>query len=111
MIATDRQRLSELFHVLSNSRRRYVLHYLANNSFVTDIRSLAIQVAKWEVGESDTTDERIESVRTSLIHSHLPKLADYGIITFDTDSSLVELTEKPKFDSLLDASKQIDVPE
>ncbi|MFC7195739.1 hypothetical protein ACFQL4_15735 [Halosimplex aquaticum] len=39
---------------------------------------------------SDASAETVARMKTSLYHCHVPKLADAGLVTFDTDRKLVE---------------------
>lgn len=86
----------EVFEVLSNRRRQYVLHYLKRNGDEpVRLRNLVDQVAAWE---NDTTIEELESndrkcVYTALRQSHLPKLDAAGVVNYDKQRGEVELTD------------------
>lgn len=87
----------QIFEVLSNQRRRYVLHYLKRNDDRERIplRELVDQVAAWE---NDTPVEKLDSsdrkcVYTALKQSHLPKLDDMGVVEYDNLRGEVTLTE------------------
>lgn len=85
-----------VFDVLKNRRRRYALHYLKQQEGSVKLSDLAEQVAAWE---NDTTVENISAaerkrVYTALYQSHLPKLDDAGIVDYNQNRGLVELTEK-----------------
>ncbi|WP_227352766.1 DUF7344 domain-containing protein [Haladaptatus salinisoli] len=91
------QELSEdlIFDVLKNRRRRYTLHYLKQQGRPVELSELAEQVAAWE---HDTTVEGLsanerKSVYTSLYQTHLPKLADAGIVEYNQSRGVVELSE------------------
>lgn len=90
----DRQPLSrdDVFHILQTRRRRDVLRYLRDADGPVELRDLAEQVAAWEHG---TTVDGLSSgqrqrVYISLYQSHLPKLDNRGIVTYDKDRGLVE---------------------
>ncbi len=76
--------LDTIYGMLSESRRRYVLYYFLENDHA-NIESLSLQIAAWsqDVTVDAITEEMKESVTTSLIHSHLPKLEDHGLIEYD----------------------------
>ncbi|WP_440764999.1 DUF7344 domain-containing protein [Natronorubrum sp. DTA7] len=76
--------LDTVYGLLSESRRRYVLYYFLENDH-GNIESLSLQIAAWgQDGSIDAiTKEQKQSVTTSLIHSHLPKLEDHGLIEYD----------------------------
>lgn len=66
------------FDLLRASRRRYVLYYLLSNRDSTTVDALATHVARRE-GLDDP-----DRVATSLHHSHLPKLADAGLVSVES---------------------------
>jgi len=91
-----------VFDVLKNRRRRYALHYLKYHDESVKLSDLAEQVAAWE---NDTTVDSISAaqrkrVYTALYQSHLPKLDDAGIVDYNQNRGVVELS---------DASDQLDV--
>jgi hypothetical protein len=91
---------NEIFHILQNSRRRHVLQYLVTTTGPAQISDVAEQVAAWEY---DTTVEEITSqqrqrVYISLYQSHLSKLAEFDLITYDRESGRIE--SAPTIDQL-----------
>ena len=85
-----------VFDVLSNSRRRYVLYYLRQESEPIQLIDLAEHVAAWE-NETDIeslTDQERKRVYVSLYQTHIPKLADTGVVTYDKEAGTVALTER-----------------
>ena len=88
----------QIFEVLSNRRRRYVLHYLKqlDDGQSTTLSEIATHVAAWERDESVdgvSYDDR-KSVQTSLYQLHLPKLSDCGLIDYDRRAGVIERTER-----------------
>lgn len=89
----------EIFEVLSNQRRRHVLHYLeGHDGSAVELSELVDHVAAWE---NDTTVDRIDSsqrkrVYTALRQTHLPKLADCGIIEYDRRRGDLEITDNAR---------------
>lgn len=86
----------EVFELLANQRRRFVLHYLRRASEASvSLSTLSEHVAGWE-NDADPAElaysER-KSVRNSLHQFHLPKLADAGIVTYDEESGEVTLED------------------
>lgn len=82
----------DVFHVLQTKRRRDVLRYLQDTSGPVRMRDLAEQVAAWEQQtsiEALSSNER-QRVYISLYQSHLPKLDEEGIVTYDKDRGIVE---------------------
>jgi len=103
----------EAFEVLSNRRRRYVLHYLQDEEAAVTLSGLAEQVAAWE---HDTSIDRIASderktVYTSLQQFHLPKMDDIGIVEFDQRAGEVRITEATRdLDIYLEVVDRYDIP-
>jgi DNA-binding transcriptional ArsR family regulator len=83
------------FEILTNPRRRYALSYLRSKSGTVSIGELAEAVAAWE---QDTNVELVsskerKSVYTSLYQTHLPKMADAGVIVYDRQRGQVRLSD------------------
>lgn len=79
--------VSAAFDLLSNARRRGVLYAVSRDGSAT-VAELAERIAAWQDGHHSP-----EEVRTSLVHAHLPKLADAGVVDYDHDQGVVEPTE------------------
>ena len=81
---------SDIFGVLQNDRRRYVLEYLQSNGSQS-VRDISEAVACIEAG----TDEPVTSVRksiyVSLLQTHLPRMENLGILAFNGTGDKVEL--------------------
>jgi DNA-binding transcriptional ArsR family regulator len=84
----------QLFDILSNRRRRYALYVLVSGE-ATTIGSLAEQIAAWEndCPVPDVTPAERKRVYTALQQSHLPRLEQAGLITFDDDDGRVHPTD------------------
>jgi DNA-binding transcriptional ArsR family regulator len=85
-----------IFSMLSNQRRRHVLHYLKRNTGPATIRDLAEQIAAWENGIDiqELSYKQRKRVYTSLHQTHLPKLDDCGIVEYNRDRGVVTLTDR-----------------
>ncbi len=85
-----------VFSVLSNERRRQVLRYLHEDGEGSTIRELSQQLAAWENGVPTevVTYKQRKRVYTSLHQTHLPALADAGVVDYDRDRGTVELTAR-----------------
>lgn len=77
---------AELYDALSNDRRRAVLQCLGAEEDGMSVRELADAVAS---ETSEDAEGTAKSIYISLIQIHLPKLADYEIITYDEAEKLV----------------------
>lgn len=85
-----------IFEVLSNARRRCIVHYLKQHEGRrVELRELVDYVAAWE---DDTTIRKLDSdkrksVYAAIRQTHLPKLQDAGIIEYEHMRGEVELTD------------------
>lgn len=76
-----------VFDALQNPRRRFVLAYLRQQDRPVTLTELAQKTAAWEADApvSEVEDERVNRVKLSLHHTHLPKLADLGLVEYTAD--------------------------
>ncbi|WP_408958472.1 hypothetical protein [Natrinema sp. 74] len=110
--------LDLVFELLSNSRRRYALYYLNEQSDgVASIENLTENVLALE-RTADTTEanetttlgsdgdrdpaERESEVQTELQHIHLPKLEDAGLLEHDRRSETVRYWSQPSLEEWLE---------
>lgn len=86
----------DVFEVLSNGRRRCIVHYLKQHrGRRVELRDLVDYVAAWE---NDTTVEEVsgadrKSVYAAVKQTHLPKLDEAGVVEYDRRSGEVVLTD------------------
>lgn len=86
----------QIFEILSNERRRYVLGHLKRcDDSVVDVGTLVTHVAALE---NDVPVEMVDSaarksVYVGLRQSHLPKMDEYGLVDYDADRGEVQLTD------------------
>ena len=102
-----------IFSVLSNERRRLVIHYLKQAESTVTLRDLARQIACWEndVTQAELTYKQRKRVYTSLHQSHLPKLQATGIVDYDRDRGTVSLSSQAdQLDLYLEIVPQDDIP-
>jgi hypothetical protein len=87
------------FDLLSNARRRYVLCYVRERGDAS-VRELSRYTAAWEndVDPTALSSSQRKRVYTALHQTHLPRLDEYGIITYDPDRGTV--TPQPRLDLL-----------
>ena len=84
--------VSAAFDLLSNARRRGVLYAVGRDGRAT-VDDLAERIAEWQCDDESADSPTADEVRTSLIHSHLPKLVDAGVVAYDRSTGIVRLTE------------------
>lgn len=87
---------NELFDVLGNRRRRYILWALYSCPTPMESRRLAEQIAAWETdSEPDqVATSKYQSVYNSLYQSHLPQLERIGLVEYDRSNNIVTPTSK-----------------
>lgn len=100
MSETDSVTLSQdlVFEVLKSPRRRYALYYLRQQNKPVNLSEITEQVAAWE---NRTTTDALESeqrkrVYISLYQTHLPKLADAGVVEYDRNRGVVKLSDSAR---------------
>ena len=86
----------DIFEVLRNQRRRYVLQFLKQYGRSVELGDLAQQVAAWEYETTldGVTPEQRKRVYTTLQQTHLPKMDKSGILQFDSDRGVIEPTDR-----------------
>lgn len=96
---SDNEELSttEIFEILSNKRRQLVLQYLFEECQDDSVlmHQIVDYVAERENGVSidELEPKKRKCVYTALRQSHLPKMASYGVITYNTQRGEVELVD------------------
>ena len=85
----------EIYEVLSNRRRRFVIHALKRREGSVGVTELSKHVTAWEIGVEPTevAYEDRRNVYSTLQRTHLPKLDEKGIVTFDQEENVVEPAE------------------
>lgn len=95
MSDSDYQSLSQdtVFDLLSNSRRRFVLHYLERADGPVRLSELAAEIAaiENEVSVDELTSQQRKRTYVSLYQTHIPKLQDAGAVSYDAETGRVEL--------------------
>ena len=94
----------QVFEVLQSMRRRYAVHYLRRENCRVDFSDVTDHVAAWEYNTSptDLLSEQRKRVYISLYQTHIPALADAGIIDYDPESGKIRPTSRIRvFDDYL----------
>lgn len=101
----------ELYDLLSNHRRRYVIHFCKQADGPLTLSTLAEHVAAREQDKSvaELTSAERKRVYTSLQQTHLDRLADAGMIEYDGNE--IYLTEDAtELDVYLDVVPKGSIP-
>ena len=86
----------EIFKLLSNRRRRFVIHALKRAEGPLDVSELSTHVTAWEL-DIDPDEVRYEdrrNVYSTLQRTHLPKLEEKNVVTVHEEENLVEPTDE-----------------
>ena len=103
----------EVFEILSNRRRRYVIHLLKREQREVYLRELSEHVAAWEneKGIEELTSAEIKRVKTALHQHHLPKMDASGFVEYDAGRETVVLADAvADLEAYLDVVPGVDVP-
>jgi len=84
----------EAFEVLSNRRRRFVIHALKHRDEPLELSELSERVTAWEL---DITPEEVQyddrrNVHSTLRRTHLPKLEEKNVVRVDEETKTVHAT-------------------
>lgn len=83
----------DLFELLSNRRRRYVLSYL--QSMDDTVMELA-ELGEWLLTqEADRENNQHDAVAIALHHIHLPKMAECEIIDYNASKNTIRYDRRP----------------
>ena len=95
----------DLYNVLSDSHRRYVLSYFQRmDDHVAELPELV----EWVLTqEGDGRTKQRDAVAIALHHIHLPKLAGYGLIEYDARSKTIRYPSPPERNQMLALVEQI----
>lgn len=96
LAAVEIDRVHEL---LSSRRCRYALYHLIESGARCTVDELATEIAASQFGveQSNVRPETRRRVATALYHHHLPRLAEYGVVTFDPDGRVVRATTQNSY--------------
>lgn len=85
----------ELFEILKNERRRRVLQYLLDVEDEVTLDELAEEIAARETGKDikQITSQERKRVYVGLYQCHLPKMDDYGAISYNKPRGRIESAE------------------
>jgi hypothetical protein len=79
----------DVYHILSNQRRREALTELWKHPEPVSLRELSEAIAATEAGSYPAPRPLRKSVTNTLHQTHLPKMHKAGIVIYDSDSKIV----------------------
>lgn len=86
--------LTDVLTIISNRRRRFILHYLQQSGPAATLGELSTQIAAWELGkpvEVVSSAER-KNVYNALAKTHVRRLREHGFVHEQRDG--IELTDQ-----------------
>lgn len=91
----DGGRLNEtvIFEILSSERRRLAIKFLRESDERVEVNDIAEYIAEQETGESPPPKDSRKTVYVSLHQTHLPKMDELNIVSYDTDTKEVYLDD------------------
>lgn len=100
--------LDVVLTLLSDRRRRIVLNGLrgAAEEWVT-VDDLADRIAAWEAELADPATVSERSIEIDLVHGHLPKLDEAGVIDYDGDERRAVYRGDDSVERFLDLAERV----
>ena len=99
--------LDTAFDLLATERRRHALYCLREADDPVPLLELADRIAE---READSPADDRERIAVSLGQVHLPKLADAGVVDFDSRDQYVAHRGDPVVDTFLDHAAEHERP-
>lgn len=84
----------QIFDVLSHPHRRFVLDTLLAAETPVEMGTLSTELAEWMASAPDRSGAERDAVEISLVHGHLPKMADADLIEYDAADRTVTLADR-----------------
>ncbi|WP_438267083.1 DUF7344 domain-containing protein [Haladaptatus salinisoli] len=100
-----RPSLDELLKLLADTQRRQILRYLIANADQPVPLAALLEHLYTSASDNATTKTMQSTERDRLLmqlhHFQLPKLADYGLIEYNSSLQLISYIEEPRVEALL----------
>jgi len=110
----SRPSFDDIFDLLSSTRRRYAIYYLQQTpDGVATLDDLTEKVAAWETDTAadDVPEDFGQRVRTSLHHTHLPRLDDANIVDYDARSESIRYWGQPVLEEYAEHVAAMELPD
>lgn len=105
--------LDQVFEILKNQRRRYVLSYLNEQDGPVSMSDLSEQIAAWENDKEvhELSSGERKRVYVGLYQCHLPKMDGMDIVEFNKPRGIIELGANAElFDKYLEEDESTGRP-
>jgi hypothetical protein len=89
------QDIDEIFESLTHPRRRYAIRCLEDYGKSMALADLADEIAAWENDAplTEVSAEEVKQIYLSLYHKHVPKLDSAGVVRYEQERDMVQLTD------------------
>lgn len=84
---------SEATLVLADERRRETFRLLREAGSPLSVMDLAVELAGEGTPTSDAAGDRVRDLRIQLYHRDLPRLADAGLVEFDSERRVAVIAD------------------
>lgn len=101
LLRLDSEGVDDVLDALSHEYRRIILTTLWEGETEQTVTTLARKIGRCRDREGSPETNPIEEIVTALHHAHLPKLAGYGHIEYDPETSRVLYTGHPALEEVL----------
>lgn len=109
-MSTDSSPVDRFCTILSDHERRSALTALAAGDTPMTLRDVTHEVVEREYDAriSDAPSDAVEDVYLSLVHVHVPMLADAEVIEFDSNREVIEDVDLNDLEPLLSATREVE---
>ena len=102
----------DVFEVLSNRRRRFVIHAVKRADEPPDVSELSRYVTAWEldIDPEDVPYEDRHNVHSTLKRTHIPKLVEKNVVTVDEDDFVQAAPALEEIDIYVEVLRGKEIP-
>jgi hypothetical protein len=95
-LSTAKLPASECYKLLASEHRRLTIDILIETTPPVELEDLATEIATRTV-DVPSNDGAVERIAISLHHTHLPKMANAGLLKYDPELHLIKSAEPLQF--------------
>lgn len=97
-----------MLDILANADRRYLLEFLADQPDNTASFEAAAKHVITETGRERGAQPNHDEVQIDLLHHHLPKLSDAGVVEYDVRSQTIRYDPDDNLEALFDRVREFE---
>lgn len=99
--------IDDALSLLANARRRHLLVFLVEQA-PQDVTLESAVEALARVETDSSGDEPSDSIHIQLVHSHLPRLENTGVVSYHRDCQMITYHRDPTLERLLRTVRELD---